>query len=77
MVPARALSSRLSTAERPAAGMVRWPVFVEPVDPLYAEDQTVKVGWWDGTAGIGMFLLELHQFSIGIDPPSHFSPANP
>ncbi len=67
----------VATADRPAPGMARWPLMVEPVPPQYAAEQGVSVSWWDGTAGVGMFLLELHQFSIGVDPPSHFSPANP
>ncbi|HYH10573.1 MAG TPA: lanthionine synthetase LanC family protein [Thermoanaerobaculia bacterium] len=67
----------LAQANRPAPGMAHWPVHVEPIAPQFAEDQATKVAWWDGTAGIGMFLLELHQFAIGVDPPSLFSPANP
>ncbi|HEU4522896.1 MAG TPA: hypothetical protein VFT12_12890, partial [Thermoanaerobaculia bacterium] len=67
----------VASAEHPSPGMARWPVLVEPVHPMLAPDQAVKVSWWDGTAGIGMFLLELHEFSRGIDPPSRFSPSNP
>jgi lantibiotic modifying enzyme len=67
----------VAQAQRPAPGMARWQVYVEPAPSQVAENQTVKVAWWDGTAGIGMFLLELHEFAIGVDPPAHFSPANP
>jgi hypothetical protein len=48
------------------AGTSRWRVLTEPVPPQYASDQAVKVAWWDGTAGIGMFLVELHQFVTGV-----------
>jgi lantibiotic modifying enzyme len=67
----------IAQAQRPAEGMARWPVYVEPVPPAVAGDQSIKTAWWDGTAGIGMFLLELHQFATGVDPPAQFSPANP
>ncbi|HJQ36785.1 MAG TPA: lanthionine synthetase LanC family protein [Thermoanaerobaculia bacterium] len=69
--------SLIATAERPAAGMLRWKDMVEPVPPQFAAEQAVNIGWWNGTAGIGMFFLELYQFSTGVDPPTQFSPANP
>lgn len=67
----------VAQAQHPAPGMARWPVYAEPVPPQVAGDQSVKIAWWEGTAGVGMFLLELHQFAIGVDPPAEFSPANP
>jgi lantibiotic modifying enzyme len=67
----------MARAEAPRPGQLRWASIVEPVPAAYAAEQAYKTGWWDGTAGIAMFFLELHDYTNGRRPPRDFSPANP
>ncbi|HEX7155304.1 MAG TPA: lanthionine synthetase LanC family protein [Thermoanaerobaculia bacterium] len=67
----------IAEADAPGDSQTSWPTLAEPVPARYANDQSTRTGWWDGTSGIAMFLLELHDYTNGRQPPADFSPANP
>lgn len=64
----------LKVADRPAAGQMRWINFL-----LMPPDKTreYETGWYAGAAGIGLFLLDLHDRLSGKPPIERFSPMRP
>ncbi|HEX8169413.1 MAG TPA: lanthionine synthetase LanC family protein [Thermoanaerobaculia bacterium] len=66
----------LGLADRPAPGQLRWINYTNPPqtgsDPLRYES-----GWYSGAAGIGLFLLELHDALHGRAIADVFSGMHP
>src|SRR5581483_2497459 len=65
-----------SIADHPAAGQSRW------LDQLNAQQPgdtapAYQTGWYEGAAGIGLFLLELDEADNGSGPSDFFSGVNP
>lgn len=61
-------------ADRPAADQMRWVNYIQGGD---AADVAYDTGWYTGSAGIGIFLLELHERVTGRPPLDRFSPLHP
>lgn len=59
----------LAVGEIPVAGQFRWRTYEGPVHPDW--DLQYRLGWYNGNAGIGMFLLAVHARvngdAIGLD----------
>jgi len=54
----------LFVADNPADGQLRWINYTNPEDQEY-ERKAYYTGWYDGAAGIGIFLLELFEILGG------------
>jgi uncharacterized protein YyaL (SSP411 family) len=63
----------LSMAQHPVAGQSKWITRTDTVGGVPRYD----TGWYMGAAGIGLFLLELHDAERGDVLPRRFSIANP
>jgi hypothetical protein len=63
----------LSMGERNAPGQMKWITRTDTVGGTPRHD----TGWYMGAAGIGLFLLELHEAERGDVLPRPFSIANP
>ncbi len=50
----------IDIAEHPAAGQLRWINYTNPANSTFGP-HTYETGVFNGVAGIGLFLLELHQ----------------
>jgi rhamnogalacturonyl hydrolase YesR len=50
-------------ADRPADGQMRWINYTNPEQP--GDPREFNSGWYAGAAGVGIFMLELHQASAG------------
>lgn len=70
----RAGEHLIRRADRPAAGQMRWVNYIQGGDPA---DVAYDTGWYTGSAGIGIFLLELHDRVTGRPPLDRFSPLLP
>ncbi|HMD71559.1 MAG TPA: lanthionine synthetase LanC family protein [Bryobacteraceae bacterium] len=72
----------LSVANHPQPNQSRWLTYSLP-KPSWASDPAgfpveYDTGWYTGAAGIGIFLLDLHDATCGIDAVSdELSPLNP
>ena len=66
----------LRIGDRPRPAQMRWINYtVRP--PVEGYDLEYQTGWYKGAAGIGLFLLELHEQMIGRPAADRFSPVNP
>ncbi len=50
----------LEIAEQPVAGSIRWLNYLGPENPNW-DPQQYNTGWYDGNAGIGLFMLAVHR----------------
>jgi lantibiotic modifying enzyme len=72
----------LSAADHPQAGQARWLTYSLP-KPSWASDPAsypveYDTGWYSGAAGIGIFFLDLHAATCGMEAVSDdLSPLNP
>ena len=57
----------LARVEQPAPGQLRWINYPGPEDTDWAT-QGYPLGWYDGNAGIGLFLLAIHELTTGLRP---------
>jgi rhamnogalacturonyl hydrolase YesR len=62
----------LAFGDAPAPGLRRWLNRTDNSSP-----PRYDTGWYTGAAGIGIFLLELHDTLRGLPPGSEFSVLNP
>lgn len=72
----------LSIADRPRPELARWITYLDA--PAWVRNDPVnfpvryETGWYSGAAGIGIFLLDLHEALRGAAPaPDGLSPLNP
>lgn len=63
-------------ADRPAAGQMRW-INYKRIAPGSTSTVAYDTGWYTGSAGIGLFLLDLHERLSGRPPLERFSPMRP
>ena len=63
-------------ADRPAAGQMRW-INYKRLAPGSTSTVAYDTGWYTGSAGIGLFLLDLHERLSGRPPLERFSPMRP
>ncbi len=66
----------LDFATHPDAGQTCWLNYVNRPAP-FTDPIRYETGWYTGTAGIGIFLLELHDALRGVAQPGDLTPANP
>jgi hypothetical protein len=72
----------LNVADHPQTGQARWLTYTLP-KPAWASDPVgfpveYDTGWYTGAAGIGIFLLDLHDATRGIGSVSdELTPLNP
>lgn len=57
----------LARAEQPAPGQLRWLNYLGPEQASFAA-QGYVLGWYGGNAGIGLFLLAIHELTTGLRP---------
>lgn len=50
----------LAVSDKPSLTQRRWISYTNPADPSY-DQKVYYTGWYSGAAGIGIFLLELHE----------------
>jgi hypothetical protein len=54
----------IAVGDAPAAGQLRWRNYEGPEAPSW-EPLAYPTGWYDGNAGIGLFLLAAHEIATG------------
>lgn len=64
----------LATADHPQEGQSRW---LNRAPDNSGEPVEYRTGWYSGAAGIGIFLVELHDTLRGLPMETRFSPMNP
>ena len=66
----------LRAADRPAPGQMRW-INYQQLAPGSSSTPAYETGWYAGAAGIGLFLIDLHERTIGRPPLDRFSIVHP
>jgi lantibiotic modifying enzyme len=66
----------LRAADRPAADQMRW-INYQRQAAASTSTRAYETGWYAGAAGIGLFLLDLHDRVTGRPPLERFSPVHP
>jgi lantibiotic modifying enzyme len=66
----------LRVADRPATGQMRWINYLETL-PGSTDVPAYETGWYKGAAGIGLFLLDLHERVNARPALNRFSPIHP
>jgi uncharacterized protein YyaL (SSP411 family) len=70
----RAAQWLLATADHPAVAQSRW---LNRTEDGSGEPVEYRTGWYSGAAGIGIFLVELHDTLRGVPMETRFSPMSP
>ncbi|HYC93648.1 MAG TPA: lanthionine synthetase LanC family protein [Thermoanaerobaculia bacterium] len=67
----------LRAADRPAAGQIRWINYQQIAPNNTSATAAYETGWYAGASGIGLFLIDLHERTIGRAPLERFSIIHP
>lgn len=67
----------LRAADHPAPGQTRWINYKQIAPNNTSATAAYETGYYAGAAGIGLFLIDLHERTIGRAPLERFSPVHP